>query len=97
MRRLKGDECLPALALCAEHGDEDARVTQIRSGFDAGQRHEADSGILELADPLRQHLADRFVDASHTLAHVGYSSGCRPGDRYSTVTTSRVAPTSSNS
>src|SRR3954451_22543232 len=97
MRRLKGDKCLPALALGAEHGDENARVTEIRGGLDAGQRHEADPGILELADPLRQHLADRFVHASHALAHDGYSSGCRPGDRHSTVTTSRVAPTSSNS
>src|SRR3954464_11963264 len=97
VRRLQRGQCPFAFLLRAEHGDEHPRLAQIRRCLDAGNRDEADPRVLELPDAFGQHLPDRFVDASHALAHRAYSSGSRALRRYSTLTTSRSARTSSNS
>src|SRR3954469_12647355 len=91
MRSLQADERLLPLPLRSQHRDEDARMPEVGGRLDPCHRDEPDAWILELANPFRQHLADRFVDAAHSLGHAAYSSD------YSTLTTSRSDRTSSNS
>src|SRR5437868_7136358 len=58
VRRLQSGDRLRALSLGPEHGDEHARVSQVRRRLHAGDRHEPDPRVLELPDSLRQDLAD---------------------------------------
>src|SRR5881394_2078953 len=74
VRGLQSDERLLPLPFGPENRDEHACMTQVRGRLDSGHRHEADSRILELADPLRQDLPDGLVHASHAFAHRRYSS-----------------------
>ena len=74
MGPLETRERLHALSFGAEHRDEDARMPEVRRGIHTRDRHEADSGVLELPDRLRQDLTDGFVDATHAICHRGYSS-----------------------
>src|SRR4029453_14882719 len=67
-------ERLPALRLGPEHAHEDARVPQVWRRLDSGDGDEADPRVLQLAERLRDHLADGLVDATHALAHSRYSS-----------------------
>src|SRR5919202_2457264 len=74
VRRFEADEALLPLLLRAEHADVDARVPQVRRRVDAGHRHEADPGVLQLAHGLRQPLPDSLVETSHADGHNRYSS-----------------------
>ena len=49
-------ERLLALALVAEHADEDARCAQVGRRLDPGHGHEPDPRVLQLADRLRERL-----------------------------------------
>src|SRR5690349_13334109 len=94
---LQGGERPFLLPLRTQHRDEHARLTQIRRCLDTCHGDEADPGVLELPDMFGKDLPDRFVHAAHALAHPPYSSASRSLGRYSTLTTSRSARTSSNS
>src|SRR6478609_3244840 len=78
MGSLQARERLHAFSFGAEHGDEDARVPEVRRGIHTRDRHEADSGVLELPDRLRQNLTDGLVHATHAICHRGYSSDWTP-------------------
>src|SRR5579862_5641459 len=65
-------ECRRPFLLGAEHADEDRRRAKVRRGIDAGHRHEADPGVLQLGQRLREHLPNRLIDASHALGHRTY-------------------------
>src|SRR3954449_4533992 len=78
MGSLETCERLHAFPFGAEHGDENARVAEVRRGIHTGDRHEADSGVLELPDRLRQNLTDGLVHATHAICHRGYSSDWTP-------------------
>src|SRR3954447_11753947 len=71
------------LALGAENAHVDSRLAEVRAGVHPRHGDEADAGILERADPLGKHLAERLVHAPHATAH-------------SKVTTSRSTAPSSN-
>src|SRR4051812_4312098 len=74
MRGLQSGECLHTLPLRSEHGHEDTGVPNVRRRFDSGDGHEPDPRILQLPHSFREHLADRFVHATHALCHASYSS-----------------------
>src|SRR3954447_26981973 len=74
MRGLQPHQTLPLLVLGAEDADEDPRVPEIRRRLDPGDSHEADPRVLQLADRLRQHLANGFIDAAHSVTHAWYST-----------------------
>ena len=57
MSGLQCREGLSLLAFVAKHRDEDARLSQVGGGLDAGHRHEADPRVLELTDGLGQNLS----------------------------------------
>src|SRR5919205_4510702 len=92
VRRLEaGEACRPSF-FAPEHAHVDARVTQVRRGFDARHRDEADPRVLQLADRLGKHLADSLVHAAHAVAHRPYSSGDhRAGEDDKPRTTARPA------
>src|SRR6266487_466628 len=75
-RRLQAGERLRTLAFGAEDRQVDTRVPEIWRGLHPGDRHEADAGIFQLPDPLREDLANRLVDAAHPICHREYSSAC---------------------
>src|SRR6266511_568748 len=60
-----------ALALRAEHRDEDAGVTEIGRRLDAGDRDEPDPRVLQLGERRSEYLLDRLVHSSHPLSHPG--------------------------
>src|SRR5919198_6232722 len=71
VRRGKAGEGLLALPFAAEDADENRRVAEVGRRLHAGDRDEPDPRILQLADALRDHLANGLVDASHPVAHAG--------------------------
>src|SRR5437764_1234966 len=75
---LQSDEGCPLLAARAEHADVDRGVPQIGSRIDTRHRNQADAGVLELRQRLRQDLSDGLVHTPHALAHDRHSSAwCR--------------------
>src|SRR5262245_6923960 len=74
VRGLQPFERLLALALVAEDADEDLCLPQVGRRLDAGYGHEPDARVLEVADGVRERLANRLVHASHPLSH-----RCSPG------------------
>src|SRR5579884_183595 len=63
----------------AEHTHVDGGVPQVGGRVDAGDSDQADAGILELRERLREDLPDRLVHPTHALAHGLYSSACLHG------------------
>src|SRR5919204_2742147 len=57
--------------LGAEDADEHASVTEVRRRLDRGHGDEPDARILQLADGLREHLANGLVHAAHSVSHRG--------------------------
>src|SRR5688572_12408446 len=74
-----GERRLP-LRLGAQHADVDRRLPQVGARLDARDGDEADPRVLERADALREHLAERLVHPAHPAAHssVTISRSVRP-------------------
>src|SRR5919198_2635616 len=62
-------EALLALPLRAQDAHEDAGVAEVGRRADAGDGDEADAGVLQLADALREHLLHGYVDPAQALTH----------------------------
>src|SRR5665647_398341 len=76
VRCLEARERRPLLARVPEHAHVHGRDAQVGARHDAGDRHEADPGVLQIGQRFRQDLPDRLVHPAHPLAHGGYSSRC---------------------
>src|SRR6266571_4315739 len=65
VRGLERLECLHALPLDSENGDEHASMAKVGRGFDAGDGDEADPRVLQAPDGLGENLLDGLVDSAH--------------------------------
>jgi uncharacterized membrane protein YfcA len=74
VRRLESGQTLPLLLFGAEDADVYPRVAQVPRGLDPCHRHEADPGVLQLADRLGEHLPDGLVHTPHAAVHAWYST-----------------------
>src|SRR5918999_4654376 len=78
VRRFEALEGVGALRLRSQHAHVDGRVPEVAARFDARDGDEADPGVLEVADPFRQDLFQRFVDPSHAISHRALPPCARP-------------------
>src|SRR6266576_3940542 len=76
MGRLQAVDRLNPLSLRAEDGHVDPCVPKVGRGIHSCDRDEADAWVFQLPDRLRQDLANRLVDAAHSIGHRRYSSAC---------------------
>ena len=69
MGGLEACERLLTRAFRTEDRDEHARVAKIVRRLHRGHGDEADPGVLQPPNLLREHLTDRFVDSPHSIGH----------------------------
>src|SRR6476469_8373437 len=69
MGGLESVDRLCPLSFGTEDGHVDACVPEVGGRFHSGDRDEADPGVLELPDRLREDLANRLVDTAHPIGH----------------------------